>query len=262
MKRTKGSPQPKRLLSFLISIVVAVGLWQVIVLMFKLPEFILPGPIKVAARFINAIQSGQLQYHFIYTLIEVLLGLILGSLFAVLIGYFLYKLPAIEKFVAPYLVASQSIPIAAIAPLLVIWFGTGMFSKVLICALIVFFPVLINTLIGLRDTPKDLHDLMYVLHATPLQKLRYLEIPAALPVLLGGLRVGAALSVIGAIVGELVGSDRGLGFLINVGRGQYDTALVFVTVISLIILASSLYGLVLIAEKRALSWQSWRRRKL
>jgi NitT/TauT family transport system permease protein len=99
---------------------------------------------------------------------------------------------------------------------------------------------------------------MHSLNATRSQTLWKLEVPAALPVFLGGLRVGATLSVIGAVVGELVGADRGLGFLINVGRGQYDTALVFVAVITLIVMAMALYGIVLLIERRVLAWQSWR----
>ncbi|MFN3742823.1 MAG: ABC transporter permease, partial [Anaerolineales bacterium] len=146
-------------------------------------------------------------------------------------------------------VASQAVPMVAVAPLLVIWFGPGMISKVLICALIVFFPILINTIVGIRGVPRSLYDLMYALHATRWQILRYLEIPAALPVFLGGLRIGATLSVIGAVVGELVGADRGLGFLINVGRGQYDTALVFVSIFMLVFLALTLYGLVMFLER-------------
>jgi NitT/TauT family transport system permease protein len=156
---------------------------------------------------------------------------------------------------APYLVASQAIPLVAIAPLLVIWFGPGVFSKILICALIVFFPVLINTVVGVRAVPAALHDLMRSLHASRGHILLKLEVPAAMPVFLGGLRIGATLSVIGAVVGELVGADQGLGFLINVGRGQYDTALVFVAVFALIVLALSLYGLVAWVESRLLTWQ-------
>jgi NitT/TauT family transport system permease protein len=125
----------------------------------------------------------------------------------------------------------------------------------LICALIVFFPVLVNTVVGLRAVPQNLRDLMRSLHATPLQMLRHLEIPAALPVLLGGLRIGATLSVIGAVVGEFVGSDRGLGFLVNVGRGRYDTALVFVAILTLILLALILYGAVVLVERRLLNWE-------
>ncbi len=143
----------------------------------------------------------------------------------------------------------------AIAPLLVIWFKSGMLSKVLICALIVFFPVLVNTMVGLRSAPEDLYDLMRSLRATRWQTFRLLEIPAALPVFLGGLRIGATLSVIGAVVGEFAGADRGLGFLINVGRGMYDTALVFVAVFALVFMALALYGIVIWLEARLLAWQ-------
>jgi NitT/TauT family transport system permease protein len=125
---------------------------------------------------------------------------------------------------------------------------------VLICALTVFFPVLVNTMVGLRAVPHELRELMHSLQADRRQMLRYLEIPSALPVFLGGLRIGATLSVIGAVVGEFVGADRGLGFLVNVGRNQYDTALVIVAVLALILLAVSLYGLVVLAEHRWLAW--------
>lgn len=248
----------KRLLFLVISLTAAVLIWAALARLLDLPAFILPGPRLVWQRFVKSLLDGQLLRHTAATLMEVLSGLFLGGLTATLLGYLLAKSPALEKLIAPYLVASQSIPIAAIAPLLVIWFGPGVFSKVLICALIVFFPVLINTVVGLREVPQDLRDLMRSLNATPFQTVYKLEIPAALPVFLGGLRVGATLSVIGAVVGELVGADQGLGFLINVGRGQYDTALVFVAVIVLIVLAMTLYGLVLLIETRLLSWQSWR----
>jgi NitT/TauT family transport system permease protein len=126
---------------------------------------------------------------------------------------------------------------------------------VLICALIVFFPILINTVVGVRAVPEDLYDLMRSLKASRWEVFSLLEVPAAMPVLLGGLRIGATLSVIGAVVGEFVGSDRGLGFLINVGRGQYDVALVFVAVFSLVFMALVLYGLVVLLENRLLAWQ-------
>ena len=168
-----------------------------------------------------ALTDGSLLLHTGVTLAEVLLGLLAGTLAAVMLGYAVAKSRLFERIVSPYLVASQAIPIVAIAPLLVIWFGPGMFSKVLICSLIVFFPVLVNTVVGVRAVPRLLHDLMGSLRATRWQTLRLLELPAALPILLGGLRIGATLSVIGAVVGELVGSDKGLGFLVNLARGQY-----------------------------------------
>ncbi len=263
---SKPTPQPinpkkhfrNRVLFLVLSLTAGVAIWYGLAKLLELPAFILPGPGLVWQRFIKSLSDGQLLYHTFATLIEVLAGLLVGGLAATLLGYLLAKSPALEKLISPYLVASQSIPVVAIAPLLVIWFGPGIFSKILVCALIVFFPVLINTVVGLREVPQDLRDLMQSLNATRFQTVWKLEVPSALPIFLGGLRVGATLSVIGAVVGELVGSDRGLGFLISVGRGQYDTALVFVAVITLVVMAMALYGLVLLVETRVLSWQSWR----
>jgi len=234
----------------------ALALWQIAVLIFNLPAFILPSPRLVGERLVSSLADGTLLRNFSATLVEVLAGLFTGSLLASLLGYWLAKSRLLERVLSPFLVASQAIPMVAIAPLLVIWFGPGIFSKVLICALIVLFPVLVNTTVGLRAVPDNLRDLMHSMRATPIQMLRYLEIPAALPVLLGGLRIGATLSVIGAVVGELVGADRGLGFLINVGRGQYDTALVFVAVFTLVAMAIGLYGSVIFIEKHLLKWQN------
>jgi NitT/TauT family transport system permease protein len=239
----------------LISAALALLLWEGLVHLENLPAFILPAPELVAVRFWQALIDGSLLRQTGYTLLEVLLGLLAGSSLATTLGYLLAKSPTLERLLAPYLVASQAIPIVAIAPLLVIWFGPGMFSKILISALIVFFPVLVNTVVGLRAVPENLRDLMHSLKASRSQMLRYLEIPSALPVLLGGLRIGATLSVIGAVVGEFVGSDRGLGFLISVGRGQYDTALVFAAIFTLIAMALGLYGAVVLVENRLLAWQ-------
>ncbi|MBO9368959.1 MAG: ABC transporter permease [Chloroflexi bacterium] len=232
-----------------LSLLLAVLLWEVIARMSDLPAFILPSPAEVAARFVRAVRAGMLFLHLWTTLSEILLGLLLGALFATILGYLIAHSPLLERLLSPYLVASQAVPMVALAPLLVIWFGPGMFSKVLICALIVFFPVLVNTVVGVRNIPRSFYELMDALRATRWQVLRYLELPAALPIFFGGLRVGATLSVIGAVVGELVGADRGLGFLINIGRGQYDTALVFASIFTLIALALILYATVLLLER-------------
>ncbi len=241
-----------------VSILVGIAAWQALVIAWGQPAFILPGPGLVWQRFLRALADGSLARQTFYTLEEVLLGLLLGVGLATVLGYLLARSHRLERVLSPYLVASQAIPVVAIAPLLVIWFGPGMASKVLICALIVFFPVLINTVVGLRAVPENLRDLMRSLQADRYQVLRFLEVPAALPVFLGGLRIGATLAVIGAVVGEFVGSDRGLGFLINVARGQYDTALVFVAIFTLIALALVLYGVVVLLETRLLAWQTWR----
>jgi len=238
-----------------ISLLVALGVWALIIDWGKPPVFLLPPPGAVWNKFLQVAGDGTLLFHAGVTLSEVLLGLLAGSLVAMALGYLLAKSRLLERVISPYLVASQAIPTVAIAPLLIIWFGQGIFSKVLICALTLFFPVLVNTIIGFRAVPANLYDLMRSMRATHAQTLRYLELPAALPVLFGGLRIGAALSVIGAVVGEFVGADRGLGFLINVGRGQFDTALVFVSLFTLILMAMSLYGLAMLAERRATRWR-------
>jgi NitT/TauT family transport system permease protein len=229
--------------------------WQFTVWFSGVPAFILPSPSQVGARFIQAVLDGSLLRNTLVTLTEVLAGLAIGVSAATVLGYLLARSVHLERILSPYIVASQSIPIVAIAPLLVIWFGPGLFSKVLICALIVFFPVLVNTIVGVRSVPEDLRDLMRSLQASRWQTLKSLELPAALPVFLGGLKIGATLSVIGAVVGEFIGAKSGLGFLVNVGRGIYDNTLVFVSVFTLIALALTLYGLVSLLEKHLLWWQ-------
>jgi NitT/TauT family transport system permease protein len=221
----------------------------------RLPAFILPSPGLVLERFWQVVLDGSLARNTWVTLYEVLIGMLVGVVTASTLGYLLAKSPLFERLLSPYVVASQAVPVIAIAPILIIWFGPGLLSKVLITALTVFFPVLVNTIVGLRSVPDELRDLMRSLLATRWQTFTKLEAPAALPIFLGGLRIGVTLSVIGAVVGEFVGADRGLGFMINRARGQYDTALVFVAVLTLMALAMILYGLVVLAEKRLLAWQ-------
>jgi putative riboflavin transport system permease protein len=239
----------------LASLLVGLTIWYLLTRYGGLPNFILPSPLSVWTRFLKAVKDGSLPYHTAVTLTEILLGLLIGVIFATVVGYILAKSRSLEKILSPYLVASQAIPIIAIAPLLVLWLGNGILSKVMICALIVFFPVLVNTIVGVRAVPIALYDLMNSLHAKRSQILWKVEVPASLPVFLGGLRIGATLSVIGAIVGELVDAEKGLGFLLQLGDFQYDTPMVFVAVFTLVALALMLYGIVTLLEKRFLKWQ-------
>jgi NitT/TauT family transport system permease protein len=240
----------------LLSVLAGLLAWQLLARYSGLPNFILPSPLSVWSRFLRAVGDGSLLYHTAITLLEIVLGLLAGVLFATLVGYILAKSRSLERIMSPYLVASQAVPVVAIAPLLVIWLGDGILSKVVICALIVFFPVLVNTIVGIRAVPISLYDLMHSLHASRPQILWKVEVPASLPVFLGGLRIGATLSVIGAIVGELVDAEEGLGFLLQLGDFQYDTPMVFVAVFTLITLALMLYGIVTLLEKKFLKWQN------
>lgn len=246
----------KRFLPIILSSFLFLLGWHLVTSYGDIPPFILPSPISVWTRFLQAVNDGSLPYHTGITLVEIVLGLLAGVLFATVVGYVLAKSRSLERVLSPYLVASQAIPVVAIAPLLVIWLGDGILSKVVICSLIVFFPVLVNTIVGVRAVPISLYDLMNSLHATRAQILWKVEVPASLPIFLGGLRIGATLSVIGAIVGELVSAEQGLGFLLQLGDFQYDTAMVFVAVFMLIALALMLYGIVKLLEKRFLKWQN------
>jgi NitT/TauT family transport system permease protein len=239
---------PPALLAFLC-------LWQLLVTLGSYPSFILPAPLVVFRKFVLAASDGTLLHHAWATLREVLIGLAAGLSAATCLGYVFAKSKSIEQLLSPYIVASQSIPIVALAPLLVIWFGFGTLSKVIVCALTVFFPVLINTIVGLRSVDENLIDLMRSYGATRRQMFTMLEIPAALPVLLGGLKIGVALSVIGAVVGEFVAADEGLGFLVNLSRGLFDTPMMFVALFALVMIALSLYGCVVLLENRLLSWR-------
>jgi len=192
------------------------------------------------------------------------------GLFSIILGIFaweyLVRLSGLPRFILPSpldvwtrllkSLADGSLLYHTGVTLLVIWLGHGIISKVIICALIVFFPVLVNTVVGVRAVPPALYDMMNSLRATRWQVMSKLEVPASLPVLLGGLRIGATLSVIGAIVGELVDAKAGLGFLLKVGDFQYDTSMVFVAVIMLVTLALSLYGFVTLLERKFLKWQT------
>jgi NitT/TauT family transport system permease protein len=239
-----------------VAMVAFVGLWALVGRVGDYPPFLLPTPQQVWARFLKVAADGTLWEHTSVTLVEILAGLALGLTAATLLGYVLAKSPVIERFLSPYIVASQSVPIVALAPLLIVWFGFGLLSKVLVCALTIFFPVLISTIVGLRSVDVDLYDLMRSLQASRWQVFRYLEVPAALPVLLGGLKIGVTLSVIGAVVGEFAQSDRGLGFLVNLAnRGLFDTPLMFVALFVLMTIALSLYGLVSALEALLLGWK-------
>jgi NitT/TauT family transport system permease protein len=239
-----------------LGILVLVGLWSGIVKVGHYPSYLLPPPRQVWARFLAAASDGTLWLHTSTTLVEIVGGLALGLALATLLGYLLAKSPVIERLASPYIAASQSVPIVALAPLLIVWFGFGLVSKILVCALTIFFPVLINTIVGLRSVEPDLRDLMRSLQASRWQTFRHLEVPAAMPVLLAGLKVGATLSVIGAVVGEFAQSDRGLGFLVNLAnRGLFDTPLMFVALSVLMAIALGLYAIVSALEALLLRWR-------
>jgi NitT/TauT family transport system permease protein len=247
---------PIRALAPTLGVLLILALWQFVTMLDIYPEFIIPTPLSVVQRWIDVARDGRLWLNTSTTVSQMLVGLTIGLSIGVTLGYVMAKSRALEDALSPLVLAFQSTPVVAYAPLLVIWFGSGPTSKIVTSALIVFFPMLINTLVGIRAVPASLHDLMRSLGATRWQLFSRLEVPAALPVLFGGLKVSAVLAVIGAVVGEFISADAGLGYLINRARYDYDTPLVFVAIFMLALIARLMYGAISLLERRALAWQT------
>lgn len=241
---------------WLMSLLLVLLIWQIVTWLELIQPFLLPPPVSVFNEFQKVIQNGTLWKHTSVTLGEVIPGLLIGVMTGVILGYAIAKIRILEMFLAPIIVAFQSVPVVAYAPLLVVWFGSGSQSKIITCALIVFFPMLMNTVTGIRNVPRDWREVMRVYRASRWQMFRKLELPAAMPILLTGLKTSATLAVIGAVVGEFIVANAGLGMYINLARNQYNTPLVFVCAITMALMAGGLYGLVSILERKLLAWRS------
>jgi NitT/TauT family transport system permease protein len=229
----------------------SIVIWQLVVIVSGFPPFILPSPATVGERLVTAWTDGTMWPHAAATLVEIALGFIVGAGSAVVIGYVLARSAVVERLLSPYLVAAQATPILALAPLIALWFGPGLLGKVVICAVIVFFPVAVATMVGIRSVDARLLELGRSLRASRRQVLTTLEIPAALPSILGGIRVGVTLAVVGAIVGEWAGAEQGLGVLINLARGSlFDIPLMFATLITIAFVGIVLYLVVVLIERR------------
>ena len=225
--------------------------WQLVVLVSGFKSFVLPGPWTVAERFVRAWAEGTMLPHVETTLVEILLGFAIGATVALAVGVLLARSHLAERLLSPYLVAAQATPVLALAPLIVLWFGNGLMSKLVITTLIVFFPVAVATMVGIRSVDPRLLEMARGFRATGWQVIARVEIPAALPAILGGMRVGVTLAVIGAIVGEWAGGERGLGVLINIARGSlFDTPLMFAALAMLAMIGVTLYLVMVLVERR------------
>ena len=235
--------------------VVAAGLvvvWQAVVWVTEAQPFILPGPPAVAAALVG--HAGLLLPHAGTTLVEILLGLAIGAALGALSALVVAHVRPARLWLLPVLVASQAVPVFAIAPLLVLWLGYGMASKVAMAVLIIFFPVTAAFYDGLSRTDPGWLDLARTMNASRWSTLRHLRIPAALPALSSGLRVAAAVAPIGAVVGEWVGSSGGLGYLMLHANARMQIDVMFAALFTLAVLAVALYFTVDVALRRALPW--------
>jgi NitT/TauT family transport system permease protein len=223
------------------------------------PTFIVPPLSMVAGEFVYAWQFDHLLLHTGVTIAEVLTGFILGSLLGSLIGYLLGMSPAAELALSPYILALQIAPKVAFAPLFILWMGFTVYPKILVAILIVFFPVMVNVLTALRTIDPDLINLARSFKATRAQIFWKVEFPTSMPPMFAGLRIGATLAVVGVVVGELVGGNVGLGYLLTFGEGQADTPLVFVSIVMLTVVGAIAYLGVILVERRVLHYLPARR---
>ena len=255
--------RPRKLLETLrekpeipLSIVLFVGLlggWEVAVRLFDIPKIVLPAPSAEAAALWFGIQ-GDFIMHFGITFYEVIAGFIIGSATGLILGALIAQFTLLERTLYPYIIAFQTLPKVAIAPIIVIWFGYGVTSKIVITATIAFFPLLANTIVGLRSAPSEQIELMVAFTASRWQVFRLARLPQALPYIFVGLDVAIVLSVIGAIVGEFVGAQAGLGYLILQKNFNMDMAGVFAILIVLSAMGVGLHLLVSAVQRRVVFW--------
>lgn len=249
----KALRRPEVVLGVLLFIVL-VGGWELIVRLLDVPPIVLPPPSEVARAMVDTVGSRSFASHLGITLYEILAGFALGGLAGLLLGVAIGQSRLLEKTLYPYLVAFQSVPKVAIAPLFVIWFGFDAGSKIVITATVAFFPVLANTIAGLRATPADQIELMTAFTATRWQTFWGVRLPQALPYIAVGVDVGMMMAVIGAIVGEFVGAKAGLGFLILQKNFSMDMAGVFAILIVLSAIGVGLHLLIQWLRRRLIFW--------
>jgi NitT/TauT family transport system permease protein len=236
----------------LFALVLGLVVWQALTPF--VPAYMLPEPARVGATWLRLLLNGSLLHHVGTTLSEALLGFLVAFVVGVGMAYPLARSQTLASLMAPFIAATQAMPMVALAPLLVVWFGLGLSSKVIICALIVFFPILVNTIVGLRSIDREMLDAAKTLGAGARQTLWYVEVPLALRTLLGGIRMGLTLAMTGAVVGEFVAADSGLGFLMVLARTNFDPAVLFAAAITLAGLSILGYSLVGALEQWLIDW--------
>jgi len=234
--------------------VVFLAAWEWLPGLLGIPAYMLPPVSRVWSEFTRMLANDRLMWHTGITSLEVVVGFALGSLLGMAIGYVLGASPRAEVVLSPYILALQIAPKVAFAPLFVMWLGFTVYPKILVAILIVFFPVMVNVLTSMRTVDPDMVNLARAFSATRWQIFRMIEYPASLPPLFSGLRIGSTLAVIGVVVGELVGGNMGLGYLLVFGEGQGNTAMVFVTIIMLTLIGIVAYGAVVLIERRVLHY--------
>ena len=245
-----------RFLLRLLLVLAVLAVWEIAVHLFAVPAFILPSPSSIGLALWRGFGSGLYIDHLHVTVAETLLGFVFGSILAFVLGTLIALSRRVEYFLYPFVVMFQSMPKVALAPLIIVWFGLGLTSKVVQAAVTAFFPLMVNTIVGLRSADEDRVELMRSLDASELQILTMLRVPSAMPFIMAGLEIAMVLSLIGAIVAEFVGAQKGLGVLIMSMKFTMDVAGQFSVLLILSLLGLLLNGIIVVVRKRLLFWDA------
>lgn len=238
----------------IVTAIVVLAVWQFATEVFDIKEYVLPAPQAILDVYLD--DFSLIWDNALYTLLEAVIGFVLGCLAGWLFGIALATWSAIERSFLPYVVGSTTIPIVAVAPILILVLGVGIASKVAVTAFLCFFPMCINTLKGMQSSPAGAIELMHVQAAPRLQEFTKVRIPASLPYVFVGLRLAAAASVIGAIIAEFVGSERGLGYLIVQASFQLDAPVMWASMFASAVLGILMFSVVVLAERRFVHWHT------
>jgi len=228
--------------------------WQYLPPLLGVPKYVIPRVTDLLSEGARMWTQENLLRHFISTATMSVLGFVLGSVLGAAFGYALGLMPMVERVLSPYILALQIAPKVAFAPLFILWFGYNAMPKVIVTVLVVFFPILVNVLQAMRMMDRDMINLARAYNMSRTRIFWKIMVPFSLPNLLAGLRIGTTLAVIGITVGELVGGETGLGYLISFGQGQANTAMVFDAIVLLTVIGIAMYGVVARIEARALHY--------
>ncbi len=236
------------------ALLIGILAWELAVRLFGIKTYILPAPSVVALKLIE--QSGTIFSYSLTTAWEIILGYLLSIVIGIPLGLMIYQSKLLERILYPFLVASQTVPKIAIAPLLVIWFGWGLAPKVIVAFLIAIFPIVIDTVVGLKNTRPEMFYLVRSMGATRTQTFFKISLPNALPNIFAGLKVAITLAVVGAVVGEFIAADRGLGYILVVANGYLDTPLMFAGIIALSAMGILFFSVIEFLERIIVPWRS------
>lgn len=252
-KRARNLAVPSWVYSILL-LLAFLGFWEAYVRRWDVSRFILPPPSVVMSAWVEALATKRLWIHTWVTVEETALGFFFATITGVVLGAALGKMPRLEQTLSPFIVATQVIPKVALVPLFVVWFGFGLTPKVVIAAVLAFFPILVNTILGVKSVDRGHQEVMISLNASRWQTLTQLTLPSALPYILTGMEMGIVLSIIGAVVGEYLGGNAGLGNIAVQEMNSFNTTALFAVIVHLSLLGFVFFALIVAARRYLIEW--------